>query len=187
MTTNPAFPLSPGLWHLDPSHSSISFVARHLVVSKVRGTFSTFDGSVTVAPEPSDSTVTVTIAASSVTTGDSGRDEHLRSADFFDASNHPLWQFTSTEVRVVGTEAVVVGELTIKGVTRPVELDVEFEGTATDPWGNEKASFSARAEVNRKDFGLEWNAALEAGGVLVGEKVKIELDVQLVRDVGSRP
>ena len=176
-----ATPITPGTWTVDPSHSSVSFVARHLMVSKVRGSFGSFSGTITIAEDLLTSSVEATLDVASISTGDDGRDEHLRSGDFFDLEQFPTWTLTSTGLRADGDDYVMTADLTIKGVTRPVEFEVEFEGMATDPWGNTKAGFEATAEINRKDFGLEWNVALEAGGVLVGEKVKIELDIQAVK------
>ena len=176
-----ATPITPGTWTVDPSHSSVSFVARHLMVSKVRGSFGSFSGTITIAEDLLASSVEATLDVASISTGDDGRDEHLRSGDFFDLEQFPTWTLTSTGLRADGDDYVMTADLTIKGVTRPVEFEVEFEGTATDPWGNTKAGFEAKTEINRKDFGLEWNVALEAGGVLVGEKVKIELDIQAVK------
>ena len=176
-----ATPITPGTWTVDPSHSSVSFVARHLMVSKVRGSFGSFSGTITIAEDLLESSVEATLDVASISTGDDGRDEHLRSGDFFDLEQFPTWTLTSTGLRADGDDYVMTADLTIKGVTRPVEFEVEFEGMATDPWGNTKAGFEATAEINRKDFGLEWNVALDAGGVLVGEKVKIELDIQAVK------
>jgi len=176
-----ATPITHGTWTVDPSHSSVTFVARHLMVSKVRGSFGSFAGTITIADDLLASKVEATVDVASVTTGDSGRDEHLRSGDFFELEQFPTWSLVSTGLRADGDDYVMTADLTIKGVTRPVEFEVEFEGMATDPWGNVKAGFEAKTEINRTDFGLTWNAALEAGGVLVGEKVKIELDIQAVK------
>jgi polyisoprenoid-binding protein YceI len=173
--------LTPGTWTIDEAHTTVGFTARHLMITKVRGRFGTVSGSVHVAEQPLDSSTEVTVEMASVETGDAGRDEHLRSADFFDVENHPTMTFRSTSVRADGGEFVLVGDLTIKGVTRPVELTVEFDGTSPDPWGGTRAGFTADGEINRKDWGLEWNVALESGGVLVSEKVKLHLEVQLVK------
>lgn len=173
--------LTPGVWTIDPSHTTVGFVARHLVVTKVRGRFGAVAGELTVQPDLLNSSVVATIETASVTTGDDGRDEHLRSADFFDVDNFTTMTFRSTAVRRDGDGFVLVGELTIKDVTRSVELDLEFEGVQGDPWGGTRAGFTASAEVNRKDWGLGWNVALETGGVLVGEKVKLQLDAQVVK------
>ncbi|MEI2731951.1 MAG: YceI family protein [Dermatophilaceae bacterium] len=173
-----SFPdLTPGTWTVDPSHSEVGFVARHLMVTKVRGRFGQVAGTVTIAETFEDSSVTATADIASVSTGNADRDAHLRSADFFDADNHPQMSFTST---AVGPDSLQ-GDLTIRGVTRPVRFDLSFEGVAADPWGNTKAAFEATTTVNRKDWGLEWNAALEGGGVLVSDKVQIVLEVQLLK------
>jgi polyisoprenoid-binding protein YceI len=168
-----------GTWVIDPSHSSIEFVARHLVVTKVRGRFASFSGTVTVGDPVAGSTVKVTMDAASITTNDEQRDGHLRSADFLDVENFPSVTFRGSAPREVGGEWVLPGELTIRDVTRPVELTVEPLGVVTDPWGNAKAGFTASGEIDREEFGITWNQALEAGGVLVGKTVRIELDVQL--------
>jgi polyisoprenoid-binding protein YceI len=173
--------LTPGTWTVDPSHSTVGFVARHLMITKVRGRFTDVSGAVTVADNPLDSTVTATVDLASVDTGDEKRDAHLRSADFFDVAVHPTMTFTSTGIKQEGDEFLLVGDLTIKGVTRTVDLELEFEGVNGDPWGGTRASFSAQGEINRKDWGLEWNVALETGGVLVSDKIKLSLDIQLVR------
>lgn len=173
--------LTPGIWTIDPSHTSLGFVARHLVVAKVRGRFGAVTGAITVAEDALASSVTAQIDMASVDTGDTARDEHLRSADFFDVENHPSMTFTSTSVSGQGADYVVTGDLTIKGVTRPVTLDLEFDGVSGDPWGGTRAGFTATAEIDRRDWGLEWNVALDTGGVLVGEKVKLQLDIEAVK------
>ena len=167
-----------GTWTVDASHTEVGFTARHLMVSKVRGQFKDVEGTVTVGEPFSTSQVTATVQLASIETGSADRDAHLKGADFFDVENNPVMTFVSTEV----SEDTLKGDLTIKGVTRPVEFDLEFGGVATDPWGNTKAGFEAEAEINRKDWGLEWNVALEGGGVLVSEKIKIKLDVQLLKN-----
>jgi polyisoprenoid-binding protein YceI len=169
--------LPTGTWTVDASHSELGFVARHLMVTKVRGQFKEFEGTVKVGDSLTDSQVSAVAQLASVDTGSADRDAHLKSADFFDVENNPTMSFTSTEV----TADSLKGDLTIKGVTKPVVFDLEFGGIATDPWGNQKAGFEASAEINRKDWGLEWNVALEGGGVLVSEKIKINLDIQLLK------
>lgn len=169
--------LPAGTWSVDASHSELGFVARHLMVTKVRGQFREFEGSVQVGDDLTKSQVTAVAQLASVDTGSTDRDTHLRGADFFDVENNPTMTFTSTEV----TEDSLKGDLTIKGVTRPVTFDLEFGGLATDPWGNQKAGFEATTEINRKDWGLEWNVALEGGGMLVSEKIKLNLDIQLLK------
>jgi polyisoprenoid-binding protein YceI len=169
--------LTPGTWTVDASHSEIGFVARHLMVTKVRGQFKAFEGEVKVGQPIEGSSVSATVQIDSIDTGSADRDAHLRSADFFDVANHATMTFNSTEV----TADSLKGDLTIKGITRPVEFALEYNGIATDPWGNAKAGFEAETEINRKDWGLEWNVALEGGGVLVSEKIKLKLDIQLVK------
>ena len=169
--------LTSGTWTIDPTHTEVGFVARHLMVSKVRGSFTDVSGTVAVAEDVSESVANVVIKTASVSTGTADRDTHLRSADFFDVETFPEMTFVST-----GFDGeTLTGDLTIKDVTKPVTLDVEFNGVATDPWGNEKAGFEATADINRTDWGLNWNAALEKGGVLVSEKIKLVLDVQLAK------
>jgi polyisoprenoid-binding protein YceI len=170
--------LVAGTWVIDPSHSEVSFSVRHLMVSKVRGTFGTFSGELTVAENLLDSKVNATIDAASINTRDENRDNHLRTNDFFDIENFPQWTFVSTGIREAGKTFLVDGDLTIRGVTKSVTLDLEILGVNKDPWGNTKLALEASTKINRKDFGVEWNAPLEAGGVLVGEEVTITLDVQ---------
>ena len=172
----------PGTWVFDTSHSSIEFVARHLMVSKVRGGFGAFSGTVAVAESITGSTVEVTIDAASFASGDENRDAHVRGEDFLDVERFPQIVFKGSGPRESGSGWVLPGELTIRDVTRPVELKVEALGVIADPWGNEKAAFSATTEIDREEFGVTWNAALETGGVLVGPKVRIEIDVQLGRE-----
>jgi polyisoprenoid-binding protein YceI len=171
-----------GEWTLDSSHSAVAFTGRHLMVTKVRGTFPVLDGAITIAEDPAESSVQVTIDLANVESGSADRDGHLRSADFFDTENHPTATFASTNLDWNGgEEAKLEGDLTIKGVTKPVVLDVEYGGVATDPWGGTRLGFSASTEVNREDWGLGWNVALEAGGVLVSKKIKLEIEVEAVR------
>lgn len=173
--------LTPGTWNIDPSHTNVSFVARHLVITKVRGTFSEVSGTLTIAEDKLASTVEATIGLASVSTGDAGRDEHLRSADFFDVENFPAMTFKSTGLRGDGAEYVLTGDLTIKGVNKSVELDLEFEGVSPDPWGGTRVGFSVTGEINRRDFGLNFDVKVDTGGALVGERIKLELEVQAVK------
>ncbi len=173
--------LTPGIWNIDPSHSTVSFVARHLVITKVRGTFGEVSGAVVIAADKLASTVEATIAMGSVTTGDEGRDGHLKSADFFDVETYPNMTFVSTGIRGDGAEYVLTGTLTIKGVAKTVELDLEFEGVSPDPWGGTRVGFSATGEINRRDFGLDFDVKLDTGGALVSEKIKIEIEAQAVK------
>ena len=173
--------LTPGVWNVDTSHSVVGFSARHLMISKVRGRFTDFSGTVTIAEDPLQSIVEANVDLSSVTTGDDQRDAHLKSADFFDIENHPTATFRSTAVAVTGSSGTVDGDLTIKGVSRPVRLQVEYLGHATDPWGNDRAVFSAGGKLNREDWGLTWNMLLETGGLLVSKDITLELEVELIR------
>jgi polyisoprenoid-binding protein YceI len=170
-----------GRWELDASHTTIGFVAKHLMVAKVRGGFKQFTGGVTVAERIEDSTADARIDASSVDTGDEGRDEHLRTNDFFGVEDTPEITFASTGITAKGKGRWdVAGDLTIRGITRPVVLEAVYEGLFTDPWGTPHAVVSASTTVNREDFGLTWNQALETGGVLVGKQVRLEIEAQLV-------
>ena len=164
--------LTPGVWTVDTSHSTVGFTARHLMITKVRGRFTDFSGVLEITPDPLQSHVEASVNLASVDTGDAGRDAHLKSADFFnlDEGASPTMTFVSTGIKDDDGEYVLFGDLTINGVTRQVEFDLEFEGVNTDPWNNTKVAFAAETEINRKDFGLEWNVALETGGVLVGER-----------------
>ncbi|MBU3701919.1 MAG: YceI family protein [Acidimicrobiia bacterium] len=173
--------LTPGTWTIDPSHTTLGFTARHLVVAKVRGRFGVVTGAVTIAEDPLSSTVAAEIEMASVDTGDAGRDEHLRSADFFDVEQFPTMTFTSTQVTGSGSDYVLTGDLTIKGITKPVTLELEFDGVSGDPWGGTRAGFTATGEIDRRDWGLEWNVALDTGGVLVGERIKLQLDIEAVK------
>ncbi len=170
-----------GTWKLDPSHSEVSFSVRHLAISKVKGTFEAFDATLEAAENPLESKVSATVEVASVNTKNADRDGHLRTGDFFLAEEHPQFSFTSTGVRVDGDDYVVDGELTLRGVTKPVAFKAEFGGITTDPWGNQKAGLEATAKVNRHDFGISWNAALEAGGFMLGDDVTINLDLQFAK------
>lgn len=173
---------APGRYEIDPAHSSIEAVARHLMVTKVRGRFGEFSGTVEVAERPEDSKVEATIQAASIDTKEPQRDEHLRSPDFLDVERHPTITFVSTSVAPVGGNRwKVVGDLTIRDVSQPVELDVEFVGAGVDPWGNARIGFSAATRLNRDDFGITWNQTLDSGGVLVSKSLDVTLDVQAVR------
>lgn len=173
--------LTPGTWNVDPAHSGLNFSVKHLMVSKVRGKFRNFSGTLTIAADPLQSSVVASATIDSIDTGDENRDGHLKSGDFFDAAVNPTIDFRSTKIESAGSGYRLFADLTIKGVTRNVAFDLEFDGVNTDPWGNTKAGFTASAEINRKDWGLEYNAVLETGGVLIGEKVKLELDIQAVK------
>ncbi|GGB75145.1 hypothetical protein N798_13790 [Knoellia flava TL1] len=166
-----------GTWAVDAAHTEVGFVARHLMVSKVRGYFKDVEGTVEVAEDITQSRVDVTAKIASVETGSADRDAHLKSEDFFDAEKFPTMRFVSTSF----DGSTLTGDLTIKDVTKSVEFDVDFGGVGQDPWGNTKAGFEATATVNRKDWGLTWNAAVEGGGVLVSDKITINIDVQLAK------
>ena len=167
-----------GTWELDSSHTSAGFVGRYLMISKVAGKFTDVAGTFHLEEDPTKSTVNVSIKTDSLTTAHADRDGHLKSPDFLDVSEYPSIDFVSTSVEGSESKYWVTGDLTIKGVTRPVTLDVEYHGLAADPWGNTRAAFSATTEIDRNDWGLSWNVALETGGVLVGPKVKIEIETQ---------
>jgi polyisoprenoid-binding protein YceI len=170
-------------WTIDPSHTNVEFGVRHLMISTVKGRFGAVEGTVTLpGGDPVKAQIDVTIDATSIDTGVGQRDDHLRSPDFFDAARFPKLTFRSKRVERVGGESLrVIGDLTIRDVTREVALDVRELGSARDPWGGERSGFSAAGRINRRDFGLNWNQALEAGGVLVGEEVSIILEAQLVQ------
>jgi polyisoprenoid-binding protein YceI len=171
-----------GDYTLDTSHSRLGFSARHAMVTKVRGHFGGFSGTAHVDPEtPANSKVELTIDPATVSTGSPDRDGHLRSADFFDIETYPEWTFRSTEVSRDGDDWTITGDLTIKDVTKPVTIEFEETGQAVDPFGNTRVGFEGKTTVNRKDWGLTWNAALEAGGVLVSEKVTLEFDISAIR------
>jgi polyisoprenoid-binding protein YceI len=165
-------------YKIDKAHSEAVFQVRHLI-TKVRGRFTDFEGTIQFnAEQPEQSSVSFSINTASIDTNENDRDKHLRSADFFDADNHPTIKFQSTRVKGGGTKFDVVGNLTIRGVSKELTLPVSFLGFAKDPWGNARAGFETEVTINRKDFGLHWNAPLEAGGFLVGDEVKINLSVQ---------
>ena len=172
---------TPGTWKIDPSHTRAGFVARHLMVTKVRGHFNSLQGTIEIAEDPIESSVEVTIDSPSIDSRDEQRDAHLRSADFLDVERFPYLTFRSTKVERFGDDWKVTGDLTIKDVTRPVVLDLEYEGSIADPWGGERIGLTASAEIDREDWGLTWNVALEAGGVVVSRKVKLELEVEAVK------
>jgi polyisoprenoid-binding protein YceI len=174
-------------WEIDSSHSGIHFSVRHLVIAKVRGQFGRWTGAVTVPDgDFSRASVDVTIDASSIDTGVGQRDDHLRSADFFDVTTFPELTFRTARVEPQGDRLKLVGTLTIKGVAKEVTLDVEPLGRARDPWGNERAAFSAKTAVDRREFGLTYNQVLETGGVMVGDKIEIEIDVEAVKQVVAK-
>jgi polyisoprenoid-binding protein YceI len=174
-------------WEIDSSHSSLHFSVRHLVIAKVGGSFERWSGTIQ-APDGdfSKATVAVTIDASSIATGVADRDGHLRSADFFDVAQYPELRFVGKRVRGSGSEIGVVGDLTIKGTTREVALRVEQHGQTKDPWGNVRTAFTVKTSIDRKDFGLTWNQVLETGGVMVGDRVDIEAEIEAVEQVEAQ-
>jgi polyisoprenoid-binding protein YceI len=172
-----------GTFSLDPAHTRVGFVARHLMVSKVRGAFVEKSGTITIADDPAQSTVDVSITVTSVHTGVDARDNHLRSSDFFEAETFPTIEFKSTGLTPKsGNEFTLTGDLTIKGKTLPVDLDVEYEGVTTSPWGKQVIGFSATGEIDREDWGMTYNQALETGGVMISKKIKLELEIEAIRD-----
>ena len=183
MTITTALTTLTGNYAIDPAHSRIGFVARHAMVTKVRGSFNEFEGSGYFdAEDPTRSSLELRIQAASIDTRNADRDGHLRGNDFFDMEKYPEIAFVSTAVEAVDAENYrVTGDLTIKGVTKPVTVDFEYTGTALDPFGNRRIGLEGKTTVNRKDWGVSWNAALEAGGVLVGEKVALEFEVSAIR------
>jgi polyisoprenoid-binding protein YceI len=181
VTTTTDLPgLVTGTWTIDTSHSDVSFTVRHLMVSKVRGHFAQFAGEITIADDPLSSSVTATVELASIDTRDPGRDDHLRSADFFEVSTYPTMTYRSTAVVPTGSGYLVEGELSLHGVTRPVALDLELNGVSGDPWGGQRAGFSATAEISRKDFGIEFNIPMDGGGVVVGDKIQIALEIEAI-------
>jgi polyisoprenoid-binding protein YceI len=176
-------------WKIDSAHTRVGFSVRHMMISNVRGHFEKVAGTVEFNEEnPARSRVDVQIEAASLNTREPYRDNHLRSADFFDAENHPYLTFKSTKVEQTGDQrGRLTGDLTIRGVTRPVTLEVEYAGTARSPYGQLSAGFTARGKINRKDFGLNWNVALETGGVLVGDTVNLEIEAELIKEAVAEP
>jgi len=176
--------LSAGTWNVDPTHTEIAFTVRHLM-SKVRGTFKTFEGAIVVGTDLLSSSAEATIDLSSVDTGTQQRDDHLRSSDFFDASTAPTMTFRSTSLRSNGDDFIAVGDLTVKGVTREIELAVELLGVGTDAYGNERVGLEATGQISRKDFGVDFNVPLDGGRLLIGDTVTISLTVQAIRATQS--
>lgn len=167
-----------GTWDIDPVHSDVSFTVRHMMVSKVRGRFTQVSGEIVTGGDITASVVTASVDAASIDTGNGQRDEHIRSADFFDVANHPTWTFRSTAVRADGEDYALDGELTIKGVTRPVTFALEVTGFGPDAYGGTRAGFSATTTINRSEFGVDIKMPMDGGGVVVSEKVQINLEIQ---------
>jgi len=184
MTATIDYTTLTGEYTLDPSHSRIGFIARHAMVTKVRGSFNAFTGSVTIdGTDPSKSSATVTIDASSIDTRNADRDGHLRSNDFLDLETYPEITFVSTSISQSGDDSFdVTGNLTIKGVTREITVPFSFEGTATDPFGNSRVGFEGSTTINRKDYGVTWNTVLETGGVLVSDKITLEFEISAIKN-----
>jgi polyisoprenoid-binding protein YceI len=169
-----------GTWTIDPIHSEVGFAVRHMMVSKVRGKFKTFSGELVTGENPLDSSVTAEIDLASIETGAEQRDDHIRSADFFEVENFPTMTYRSTGVRVEGGEYILDGDLTLKGVTKSVPLSLELNGFGQDPYGGTRAGFTATGEINRRDFGVNFNAALETGGAVVADKVTLHLEIEAI-------
>jgi polyisoprenoid-binding protein YceI len=177
-----------GTYVIDPSHSRMGFVARHAMVTKVRGSFNEFSGSATTGAGLADARIEVSITADSITTGNADRDGHLRSGDFFGTDEHAQLTYVSTSVEAVDADTLrVAGDLTIKGVSKPVTIDFEYAGAATDPFGNLRVGFEGSTVIKRSDFGITWNAALEAGGVLVSDKVTLEIEISAIKQACPAP
>ena len=176
--TTPEIPA--GTWAIDASHSEVGFSVRHLMVSKVKGNFESFEGSLTIGEDPLQSSVQVEVDLSSINTRDAQRDGHLKSGDFFQVETFPKLTFTSTAVKPSGSDFTVLGDLTIKGVTQPVELDLEFNGVGPDPWGGTRAGFSAETVISRKEYGIDFEIPMDGGGVVVGDKITVTLEVEAV-------
>jgi polyisoprenoid-binding protein YceI len=171
---------APGRWEIDPGHTDVAFIGRHFMVTKVRGRFTDVAGCVVIAPDLVDSRVKVSINMDSVESGSAERDEHMKSADLFDVERFPTATFSSTSVAWHGAGGTVTGELTIHGVTQQVDLEVTFQGYVRDPWGGDRSIFSARTNIDREDFDITWNVALEAGGLLVSKEIQIEIELETV-------
>lgn len=169
---------TPGIYTIDVAHSQVSFSVRHLMVSKVRGNFTKFEGTYEIKPDVLASAVSVSIDATSIDTRDENRDNHLRTADFFEVEKHPTFTFTSTSIQAKGDDYILTGDLTIKGNSRSVDLALEFNGSQADPWGGTRTGFSAVGEISRKEFGVDIDIPLDGGGVVIGDKVKIEIEVE---------
>ena len=169
---------APGRWQIDPGHTEVAFIGRHFMLTRVRGRFTGVTGAIVVAEEPGESTAEVIIDMASVESGSQARDDHLRSADFFDAARHPTATFRGRAARWQGTRGLLAGELTIRGITRPVTLQAGYLGHVADPWGGQRAIFTAEGTLNREDWGLTWNMPLDGGGLLVSKDIRIEIEAE---------
>jgi Uncharacterized conserved protein len=184
LTVDPALAALTGDYTIDPVHSTIGFTVRHAMVTNIRGSFGEHEGKLKLdGTDPANSSASIDVKIASVDTGIADRDGHLVSGDFFEAEKYPLMTFRSTKAEQLGDDTYrITGDLTIKDVTRPLSIDLEFNGSATDPFGNQRVGFEGRAEILRSDWGLTYNAALETGGVLVGDKVKLNFDISAIKD-----
>jgi polyisoprenoid-binding protein YceI len=171
---------SPGRWQIDPGHTEVAFIGRHFMLTKVRGRFTGVSGAIVVAEEPGESTIEVIIDMASIDSGNQARDDHLRSADLFDAARHPTATFSGRPTDWQGNRGLLAGQLTIHGVTRPVTLRAGYLGHVTDPWGGQRAIFSAEGTINREDWGLSWNMPIDGGGLLVSRDIRIEIELEAV-------
>jgi len=171
---------APGRWQIDPGHTELAFIGRHFMLTKVRGRFTGLSGVIEVAEAPGDSTVAVTIDMTTVESGNDARDEHLRSADFFDVAHHPTATFSARAADWQGTQGELAGELTLRGVTRPITLQAEYLGYTADPWGGHRVVFTAAGAIDREDWGLTWNQPLAGGGLLVSKEIRIEIELEAV-------
>ena len=171
---------APGRWQLDPGHTEVAFIGRHFMLTRVRGRFPGVTGTITVADDPAQSTAAVTIDMTSVDSGNAARDDHLRSADFFDTARHPTATFVGRAAGWHGTRGQLAGQLTLRGTTRPVTLAAEYLGQVADPWGGQRAIFTAEGTLNREDWGLTWNLPLDGGGLLVSKDIRIEINLEAV-------
>jgi polyisoprenoid-binding protein YceI len=171
---------APGRWQIDPDHTDVAFIGRHFMLTKIRGRFTGVTGAIVVAQEPGQSTVEVTIDMASVESGSQARDEHLRSADFFDTARHPTAAFCGHAADWQGTRGLLAGELTIRGITRPITLQAEYLGHVADPWGGQRAIFTAQGALNREDWDMTWNTPLDGGGLLVSKDIRIEIEAEAV-------
>jgi polyisoprenoid-binding protein YceI len=178
---------APGRWQIDPGHTEVAFIGRHFMLTKVRGRFTGVTGAIDVAQEPGESTAEVTIDMASVDSGSQARDDHLRSADFFDAAHHPTAAFSGRAADWRGSRGLLTGELTIRGITRPVTLQAEYLGHVADPWGGQRAIFTAEGTLNREDWGLTWNMPLDNGSLLVSKEIRIEIEAEAVLQPASPP
>ncbi|QGV78321.1 YceI family protein [Streptomyces ficellus] len=181
---DPALAALTGTYTIDPAHSGIGFTARHAMVTNVRGAFAEYEGTLNLdGTDPAASSASIDVKIASIDTGSADRDGHLRSADFFDAEQFPLMTFRSTSAEALGgTDYRITGDLTIKDVTKPITIDLEFNGAAKDPFGNERVGFEGKAELLRSEWGLTWNAALETGGVLVSDKIKLTFEISAIKN-----